>query len=45
MVLVYHVILQDHVIKASCDCMGGSHSRHITILPCLVFKNIVVVEM
>ena len=36
MVLVYHLILQDHVIKGSCDFMGKSLSRYVTILPSLV---------
>ena len=32
MVLVCHVIFQDHVMKASCDFMGRSLSRQVTIL-------------
>ena len=43
MVLVCHVILQDHVIKDLQDFKGGSPSRHIIIL--LVAIGIVVVEI
>ena len=36
MVLVGHVILQDHVIKASYDFMSRSRSTYANILPRLV---------
>ena len=45
MVIVYHVILQDHVIKGSCDVMDRSPSRWVTILPSLVFINTLVLEI
>ena len=32
MVLVRHVMQQDQVIKGSCDIMGRSTSRQVTIL-------------
>ena len=35
-VLVCHVILQDELIKGSCDFMGWSLSIYVTILPRLV---------
>ena len=34
--LVWHVTLQDHLIKGSCDFMKGSPSLYVTILPSLV---------
>ena len=36
MILVCHVILQDHVTKAYSNIMGGNQSRLVTILPSLV---------
>ena len=45
MVLVCHVILQGHVIKASNDCMGRRSSRQVTILPSLVALGILVVDI
>ena len=36
MILVFHVISKDHVIKVSCDFMGKSLSRKVTILQSLV---------
>ena len=45
MILVCHVILQDHVIKRSCDFMDRSPSRKVTILPSLVAIGTLVVEM
>ena len=34
--LVCHEMLEDHVIKASCDFIGGSPSWYATTLPSLV---------
>ena len=45
MVLFYHVISQEHVIKASCDFTCKSPSRQVTIVPSLVTVGTVVVEM
>ena len=45
MVLVCHVILQDHVIKGLCDFMGSSQSRSVTILLNLVAIGTLVVDM
>ena len=45
MVLVCHVILQDHVIKGSCDFTGRSPSRLVSILSRLVTITILVVEI
>ena len=45
MYLIYHVTLQDHVIKRSCDFTKGSSSLHVTILPGLVFIDIVIVDI
>ena len=36
MILGRQVILQDHVIKESCDFMGRISSRYVTMLPRLV---------
>ena len=44
MILVY-VILQDQVIKGSCDFMGRSPSKKVTILPSLVAIGTLLVEM
>ena len=43
--LVCHVILQDHVVKGSCDFIGGSPSWYVTTLQSLVAIGIVVVEI
>ena len=44
LVLVCHVILQDHVIKQSCDFLGRSPSKPVTILQNLVAIATLVVE-
>ena len=36
MYLICHMILQDHMIKGSCDFMSGIASQKVTRLPCLV---------
>ena len=45
MILVCHVILQNRVIKGSCEFMGKTPSRQVTILPSLLIIGTVVVEM
>ena len=45
MVLVCHVISQDHGMKGSYDFMGNSLSKQVTILPSLVAKDTLVVEI
>ena len=45
MVLACHVILQDHVIKGSCDFIGRSPSRKIIIQPSLTAIGTVVVKI
>ena len=45
MVLVCHVISQDHMVKGSCDFMGGSPSWYFTTLPSWVAIGIVVMEI
>ena len=45
MVLVCHVILQDHVIKGSRDFTGRRPSRLVSILSRLVTITILVVEI
>ena len=45
MVFVFHVTLQDHVIKAVCGLMTKSHLSYVTILPSLVAIGIMVVEL
>ena len=45
MVFVFHVTLQDHMIKALYDFMIRSLSRYITILAGSVAIDIVVVEI
>ena len=40
MALIYHVILQDYVIKGSFDFMDRSPSRQVTILQCLVSHHL-----
>ena len=44
MVLVCYVSSRDHVIKGSCDYMGRSPSRLVTILPSLVVIGTTVVK-
>ena len=44
MILVYHMISQDHMIKESCDFIGRSPARLVTILPRKVAKNAVIVK-
>ena len=39
------MVSQGHVIKGSCDFIGMSPSRYITILPSLVAMGTVVVEI
>ena len=43
--MICHVILQDHVIKGSCDFIEGSSSLYVTALLSLVPVVIVVVEI
>ena len=43
MVLVSHVISQDHVVKGSCDFMGRSPSKKVTFLPSFVVTGTLVV--
>ena len=43
--MIYHVALQDRVIKVSSDVMDGNSSLNVTTLPRLVMIGIVVVEM
>ena len=43
--LVFHVILQDHVIIPSCEFMGRSQSRYVIILPRFVTIGIVILEI
>ena len=45
MVLVCHLISQNHVIKVSCDLIGRSPSREVIILPSLLTISILVVEI
>ena len=42
MVLVSHVILQDHVINRSCDFMGKSPLRQVTLSRLVVMGPVVV---
>ena len=44
-VLVCHVILQDHMINGSCDFMSRSPSREVTILPSLGAIGTLIVEI
>ena len=45
-VLVCHVVSQDHVIKGSCDFIGRSPSRyHVTTLPSLMAIGTLIVEI
>ena len=41
----YHVTLQDHVVKGSCDCLDGSSLWSVTTFACLVVIGVVVVEI
>ena len=43
--LVCHVVLQDHVIKRSCDFIGKTHQGQLTFLPRLLVIGTLVVEM
>ena len=45
MVLLCHLILQDHVIKGSCDFIHGRPLWLVITLPNLVTIDIVVVEI
>ena len=45
MVLLCHLILQDHVIKGSCDFIDGRPLWLVITLPNLVTIGIVVVEI
>ena len=45
MVLVYHVILQNHMTNESTNFMGGSCLKEATILPNLVVIVTVVLEI
>ena len=45
MVLFYHLISKDHMIKRSCDFMGKTSSRQVTILQSLVAIATLVVEL
>ena len=44
-ILVCHVISQDHIIIWSCEFMGRIRSREVIILPRFVAIGIVVVEL
>ena len=44
-VLACHVISHDHAIRESCDFIGSGPSRWATILPTLVVKDTLVVEI
>ena len=45
MILICHLISQDHVIKGSCGFMGGSPLWYVTTLLSLVAIGIVEVEI
>ena len=45
MVLACHVISQDHVIKSSRGFISKSPFKGVTILPSLVAKSTVVIEI
>ena len=45
MFLICHMISQDHVIKGSCDIMGGTLSRQVFNLSILVVIDIVLGEI
>ena len=42
---IFHVILQDHLIKGSSDFMEGSYSLNVTNLPSLVMIGFAVVAI
>ena len=42
---ICHVILQNHVIKGSCEFMTGNPVREVTTLPSLVALSLVEVEI
>ena len=43
--LIFLVTLQEHVVLCSCDLLGRSHSRQVSILPSFMAGGIVVVEI
>ena len=43
--LVFHVALQNHMINEPCNCIEGSSSFYISILPSLVVVGIVEVDI
>ena len=43
--LIFHVTLQDHVIKELCEFMEGSSSLHIPTLPSLAATRIMIVDI
>ena len=45
MTLMCHVMLQDHVIKGSCDFMGKNQSRQVSIVPCFAAIATLIVEI
>ena len=45
MIFVFHLTLQDHIMKLLNDFMVRSPSKFVTILPSLVTKDTVVVEI
>ena len=45
MVLVFHIILEEHIIKRLCNFAAKSTSRQVTILPSMVTINTVVAEI
>ena len=40
--MVCHIISDDHVVKGSCEFMGGNAHMEVTTLPSLVTIDIVV---
>ena len=44
-VLDCHMILRDHMTKGLSNCIGGSNSRYVTILPTLVAIGTVLMEI
>ena len=44
-ILFCHVILQNHIVLCSCDCMGRSHTRLVVILSMFVAIGTVVVKI
>ena len=45
MILVCHVILQDHLIKGSCDSTPRRPSRQVTIFPSFVATDALEMEI